>query len=246
MPSTILPFAILSLLLLTVDTASAQTIGNYLGRVEVGVGYGRMDVDSPYPVDSGPRPTRTFEGVALGFGWNWPLVRIVDQLGLGLSISGRVFIEKVVAGSPNDRGPYSTPQPTLPGSYSSSSGGSGLFVSVPIHAMLKYGADAAWGWRQKLGVGLGFGQQYSAREFTIDIGYWTPIVVGEVSYVSPRFIPGVFKLQLIAELGDEVYGSDYETGEELHAGTFSAMLLYTGMFGRRMRESDEVVPPPAE
>jgi hypothetical protein len=218
---------LLALSLLAIVPAAAQDLGDYLTRFELGLGRGSFHLQWPAgPLDD-PDSVETsaeYEGWAVSAGWNIPLVPITPDLGVSLVASGRVILSTATTtvGGP------AYPDPVNPTTRS----GYAPHINLPVYAMLRYGTDATWGWRRTFGAGVGTGAHFVYHSPNKE--YVAPIVVGEVSVLLRRGLPGVFRLQYQAELGRSLVSPEYYDDGRT-ARSWSVFLLYSALFGPRMK-----------
>lgn len=218
-------------------TASAQSLWDYLARFELGIGHGSLNAERPptqYEDPDSVELSTDYSGVMVSVGWNWPLVKLAPDLGLGVSASARLILSTRSEGD-NDYSYYPALPSYDPNDLGQSGGGYSTHVNIPFYAMLKYGADATWGWRKPFGAAFGFGYQFVYHDPKLE--YWAPFIAGEVSFAS-KLLRGVLKLQYHREITRTKYSTDvYDDGRT--AQSWSAALLYSFNFGPRMKsESD--------
>jgi hypothetical protein len=224
----------LLLLVLAASSTSAQTFSDYLGRLEVGVGYGGLNLVSPRTL-SADSATRSddYEGLAVSLGWNWPIVKLADGVGIGVTLAGRFILSA-------QNGYYF---PSLTGDGQGTTTDNIVHVNAPLIAMLKYGTDAHWEWSNHFGAGLGAGYQYVYHEGGIE--YAQPIAVAELSVIPSGILRGVLKVQGVTDLGRNTYATD-AFDHDYTAQSWGVYLLYTSTFGPQSPLPSPVAPPTSD
>ena len=214
-------------------SASAQTLGEYLKRIEFGIGHSTLHASRPLEDGEDPNGavlSETHAGALVSFGWNWPIVKIAPDLGIGVTASARF-----VMSTPDEDGPQRTGNPIYDRLHPPPDGDFEPHFNIPIYVLLKYGTDAHWGWRKPFGVGLGLGYQFVYHDS--DVEYWAPLAIAELSFTAQP-IRGVIKLQYHHPFGRTSFPALNFT-EAKTAETWSASLLYSFHFGPRMKSEEE-------
>lgn len=200
-----------------VSPLHAQDIGDYLSLYDYGFGLDWMSTAVPilnYENTQDGIPTVDMEKqsvMAYGgwIGFNFPLVQIDDNLSAGISPNATLF---VTISSSSEDAEYSY------------FGSRAMGYTIPVMATLKYGTDAQYKGRMKLGATLGVGYRYTSYITTsnesMPAAFGVPILMGELNLKMGRKL-GLIKIRYLTSLAKGRDKYDLELSQS------SLFLVYT-------------------
>jgi hypothetical protein len=155
--------------------AAAQSFGDYLHELDVGIGADWLTLGSDGDL-SNPNHTdvkRTLPGGGFLIGWNFPLVRPSEEIAIGLNPS-----MNIVYSLPSEGDPMGS-------------------LHFPIFVTFKIGADASYYNQSKYGATVGLG--WRAGLLTPDSSFGGPAAMAEVATTLKI---AIFKLRYTVLLGE--------------------------------------------